>query len=66
MARDAAFQRLLGGEDYAARVVRERAGHAFDPAIATLLADDAGDDPGIRRGRLGVGRDARRANRARG
>jgi HD-GYP domain-containing protein (c-di-GMP phosphodiesterase class II) len=41
VARDAAFQRLLGGEEYAARVVRERAGHAFDPAIATLLADEA-------------------------
>jgi HD-GYP domain-containing protein (c-di-GMP phosphodiesterase class II) len=43
VARDAAFQRLLGGEEYAARVVRERAGHAFDPAIATLLADEAGE-----------------------
>jgi HD-GYP domain-containing protein (c-di-GMP phosphodiesterase class II) len=43
VARDAAFQRLLGGEEYAARIVRERAGHAFDPAIATLLADEAHD-----------------------
>jgi HD-GYP domain-containing protein (c-di-GMP phosphodiesterase class II) len=43
VARDAAYQRLLGGDDYAARVVRERAGHAFDPAIATLLADEAQD-----------------------
>lgn len=41
VARDAAFQSLLGGDEYAARVVRERAGHAFDPAIATLLADGA-------------------------
>jgi HD-GYP domain-containing protein (c-di-GMP phosphodiesterase class II) len=41
VARDAAFQQLLGGDEYAARVVRERAGHAFDPAIATLLADEA-------------------------
>ncbi|MEP6759838.1 MAG: HD domain-containing phosphohydrolase [Sporichthyaceae bacterium] len=43
VARDAAFQRLLGGKDYAARVVRERAGHAFDPAIANLLADEASE-----------------------
>jgi HD-GYP domain-containing protein (c-di-GMP phosphodiesterase class II) len=41
VARDAAFQLMLGGEEYAARVVRERAGHAFDPAIANLLADEA-------------------------
>jgi hypothetical protein len=41
VARDATFQRLLGGDDYAARVVRERAGHAFDPAIAALLAAEA-------------------------
>jgi HD-GYP domain-containing protein (c-di-GMP phosphodiesterase class II) len=41
VARDAAFQRLLGGDDYAAQVVRERAGHAFDPAIAAVLASDA-------------------------
>jgi HD-GYP domain-containing protein (c-di-GMP phosphodiesterase class II) len=43
VARDAAFQRMLGGEEFAARVVRERAGHAFDPAIAALLADGAAD-----------------------
>jgi HD-GYP domain-containing protein (c-di-GMP phosphodiesterase class II) len=43
VARDAAFQRLLGGADYASRIVRERAGHAFDPAIATLLADEAAE-----------------------
>ena len=41
VARDAAFQRMLGGEQFAVRIVRERAGHAFDPAIATLLADEA-------------------------
>jgi HD-GYP domain-containing protein (c-di-GMP phosphodiesterase class II) len=41
VARDAEFQRLLGGEEHAARVIRERAGHAFDPAIAGLLADEA-------------------------
>ncbi|HEY3261503.1 MAG TPA: HD domain-containing phosphohydrolase [Pseudonocardiaceae bacterium] len=43
IARDAALQRLVGGEDYAARVVRERAGGAFDPVIAARLADEAND-----------------------
>jgi len=42
VARDAAYQRLLGGDEYAARIVRERAGHAFDPEIASRLADRAG------------------------
>lgn len=41
VARDAALQRLLGGVEHAATVVRERAGGAFDPAIAALLADEA-------------------------
>jgi HD-GYP domain-containing protein (c-di-GMP phosphodiesterase class II) len=43
VARDAAFQRLLGGVELAARVVRERAGGAFDPVIAALLADHAAE-----------------------
>jgi HD-GYP domain-containing protein (c-di-GMP phosphodiesterase class II) len=43
VARDAAFQRMLGGTGFAARVVGERAGGAFDPDIATLLADEATD-----------------------
>jgi HD-GYP domain-containing protein (c-di-GMP phosphodiesterase class II) len=41
VARDAAFQRMLGGTEFAARVVRKRAGGAFDPAVATPLADAA-------------------------
>jgi HD-GYP domain-containing protein (c-di-GMP phosphodiesterase class II) len=41
VARDAAFQRLLGGEEHAARVVHARAGHAFDPAIAALVAAES-------------------------
>ena len=41
VARDATFQLMLGGTDHVASVVRERAGHAFDPAIARLVADDA-------------------------
>jgi HD-GYP domain-containing protein (c-di-GMP phosphodiesterase class II) len=41
VARDAAFQRMLGGPELAARVVRRRAGGAFDPAVAIPLADAA-------------------------
>ena len=43
VARDAAFQRMLGGEAFAVRVVRERAGHAFDPQVAACLADGAAE-----------------------
>jgi HD domain len=41
VARDAAFQRILGGSEFAARTVRSRAGRAFDPSIARQLADGA-------------------------
>lgn len=43
VARDAAFQRLLGGEEHAVRVIRARAGGAFDPAIAEALAEGASE-----------------------
>jgi HD-GYP domain-containing protein (c-di-GMP phosphodiesterase class II) len=43
VARDAAFQRMVGGEEFAKRVVRKRAGGAFDPAIAAKLVGDAAD-----------------------
>ncbi|MGH2750471.1 MAG: HD domain-containing phosphohydrolase [Actinomycetota bacterium] len=43
VAVDAAFQRLLGGEEHAVRVVRERAGHAFDPEVAACLTDNGGE-----------------------
>jgi DNA-binding CsgD family transcriptional regulator len=43
VARDAAFQRMLGGFQSAAHIVRERAEGAFDPAIARRLADEAGE-----------------------
>jgi HD-GYP domain-containing protein (c-di-GMP phosphodiesterase class II) len=43
VARDAAFQHMLGGEEFAARVVGERAGHAFDPEIAKCVADNAAE-----------------------
>jgi HD-GYP domain-containing protein (c-di-GMP phosphodiesterase class II) len=43
VARDAAFQHLLGGPEAAARVVRDRAGGAFDPRVAAAFADDAAE-----------------------
>ena len=43
VARDAALQEMLGGEEHAARVIRERGGHGLDPRIADRLADDAGE-----------------------
>jgi HD-GYP domain-containing protein (c-di-GMP phosphodiesterase class II) len=43
VARDAAYQRLLGGVERAAAVVRERSGHAFDPEVAGALADNAAE-----------------------
>jgi HD-GYP domain-containing protein (c-di-GMP phosphodiesterase class II) len=39
VARDAAFQRMLGGTERAVDVVRRRAGHAFDPEVVAALAD---------------------------
>jgi HD-GYP domain-containing protein (c-di-GMP phosphodiesterase class II) len=39
VATDAALQRHLGGTEHAVRLVRERAGHAFDPEVAACLAD---------------------------
>ena len=59
VAVDAAFQRLLGGEERVVRLVRERAGHAFDPEVAACLADDAGEILALDAARVGVGRDAR-------
>jgi HD-GYP domain-containing protein (c-di-GMP phosphodiesterase class II) len=41
VATDAAFQRVVGGTEHAARLVHERAGHAFDPAVAACLVDGA-------------------------
>ena len=43
VARDATFQRMIAGPEVAAQVVRGRAGHAFDPAVATRLADDVAE-----------------------
>ena len=41
VATDAALQRLLGGAEHAARLVGERAGHAFDPEVAACLVREA-------------------------
>ena len=54
VAADAAFQRLLGGEDHAAHLMHERAGKAFDPEIAVLRRARP-RAPGSRRGRLYLG-----------
>jgi HD-GYP domain-containing protein (c-di-GMP phosphodiesterase class II) len=43
VARDATLQQLVGGSQFAAEVIRARAGAAFDPAVAALLADEATD-----------------------
>src|SRR5919198_1380290 len=41
VARDAAYQRILGGDDHAVEVIRRRAGHAFDPRIAARFIEEA-------------------------
>jgi HD-GYP domain-containing protein (c-di-GMP phosphodiesterase class II) len=43
VARDAALQQMLGGTESAVRIVRDRAGKAFDPTIARQLADGAAE-----------------------
>ena len=37
VARDAAYQRVIGGDDHAVEAIRRRAGHAFDPVDVTLI-----------------------------
>jgi len=39
VALDAAFQRHLGGADFARRVIGDRAGRAFDPRVAAAVTD---------------------------
>jgi HD-GYP domain-containing protein (c-di-GMP phosphodiesterase class II) len=43
VARDAAVQRAVGGEERAVRVVRERAGHAFDPEVVDVLVGEGAE-----------------------
>jgi HD-GYP domain-containing protein (c-di-GMP phosphodiesterase class II) len=50
VARDADLQRTLGGLERAARVLRERSGSAFDPAIAAFTADHAAEILAIEEG----------------
>jgi HD-GYP domain-containing protein (c-di-GMP phosphodiesterase class II) len=50
VARDAALQRLLSDDELVAQVIGQRAGAAFDPTIAGLVAEnpdivDMGSDP---------------------
>ena len=40
VARDATFQRMLGGAEHAASVIRRRGGHAFDPDIVAAFGTD--------------------------
>jgi HD-GYP domain-containing protein (c-di-GMP phosphodiesterase class II) len=40
VARDAVFQRMLGGAERAASVVRSRAGHAFDPEVVAAFVGE--------------------------
>jgi len=41
VARDAAYQRLIGGDEHAADIIQQRGGHAFDPVVATTFAQNA-------------------------
>jgi HD-GYP domain-containing protein (c-di-GMP phosphodiesterase class II) len=43
VARDAAYQRVVGGDEHAVEAIRERAGGAFDPAIAARFIEAAPD-----------------------
>lgn len=40
VAHDAAYQRLIVGDEHAADTIRERGGHAFDPVIARAFAEN--------------------------
>ena len=42
VARDSAFQLMLGDSDYVADVISQRAAKAFDPIVAKVLTRDAG------------------------
>jgi hypothetical protein len=43
VARDAAYHRLLAGDEHAVEVIQERAGKAFDPDIANAFAVQAAE-----------------------
>ena len=41
VARDAAYQRMIGGDDHAVEAIRQRSGRAFDPRVARTFIDEA-------------------------
>ena len=43
VGRDAAYQRLIGGDDHVAAVIKSRAGHAFDPTVAKAFVENAAE-----------------------
>lgn len=43
VGRDAAYQRLMGDDDYVREVIGSRAGHAFDPEVAAKFLANASD-----------------------
>ncbi len=43
VARDATFQRLLGGTDHVLRVMQDRSGRAFDPDVVMALSEGIPD-----------------------
>jgi HD-GYP domain-containing protein (c-di-GMP phosphodiesterase class II) len=47
VARDATFQRMLGGTEFAMDVLRKRSGGAFDPAIVARFEADAAEVMGV-------------------
>jgi len=43
VGRDAAYQRLIGDDDYVKEVIQSRAGKAFDPDVVATFIRNAGD-----------------------
>jgi HD-GYP domain-containing protein (c-di-GMP phosphodiesterase class II) len=50
VARDAAYQRMIHGDEYAVEVIRRRSGHAFDPLVASRFINDAPEIMGAAEG----------------
>jgi DNA-binding CsgD family transcriptional regulator len=43
VGRDATYQRLIGVDEHVVDTIRSRAGHAFDPHIATVFVENSAD-----------------------
>lgn len=43
VGRDATYQRLMGDDDHVVATIRDRSGHAFDPAVVDAFLANAGD-----------------------